>query len=187
MAASPGSISVQMLGDAMGVERMLESLDAALSNFALMAFLSGEVAPWLSERAKSRFASEGDDVSGGTWVPLEATTENVRRMGREQGLWAVGDAHPINVRTGELQRYITSGNGQTLPLGGDGAVLTYPRPTTNKELKQKIKTAQVGGQAPNARRPTPARPVLGISTYDASVILVALAHHTERYARARLT
>src|SRR6478735_10713497 len=168
MVASPQGMSVQLIGDAAGVQAMLEHLDTALNPVAIASFLGAEISPYLGRRAKARFSNEGDDVVGG-WRPLSAATQNIRAVGRSQGLWAVGDAHPINVRTHRLEEYVTSGIGNVTPNPA-GAILQYPNPArANRETREKMKTAQQG------RSNTPPRPVLAVNERDMTFLLLALA------------
>jgi hypothetical protein len=174
MPRSPQGLSVEIIGDVEGVQHMLEVLDTALNPLAISEFLGATVAPYLQTRAKARFANEGDDVVGG-WVPLSEATQQFRERGREEGLWSVGDAHPINVRTHELENYITSGLGDTVPTPS-GATLVYPRPTSRKTIRDKMKTAQSGKSDPN----TPARPVIGLNESDMTFVLLSLASHIKK-------
>jgi hypothetical protein len=164
-----GTVEIKIWGDDRGVQAMLHRLDTALNPVAVLGFLQGEVGPYLAQRAASRFAGEGDDVVG-RWKPLSDATQEWRRKGREQGQWEVGDAHPINVRTHELEDYITGGAGEAYPLGS-GAALAFPsrNPPKSRGLQEKMKTAQVG------RKRTPARPVIGLNEQDLLFVLTGLA------------
>lgn len=171
-------INAEIIADVRGVQRMLTITNSALSPSALMYFLGFKVGPYLAKRADARFKSEGDDVSG-PWAPLQPATMEARRIGREQGLWSVGDDHPINVRTHELENYITQGVGVTFPLGGGGARLQFPKVSGKPSIRSKMKTAQRGGMAPGATHPTPARPVIGLNEQDLTFVLVELALHVK--------
>lgn len=171
-------MSVSIIGDDRGVQKMLMVLDTALNPLAIAGFLGAEVTPYLALRAKSRFADEGDDVVG-AWAPLRESTKNFRRTGRLEGLWSVGDEHPINVRTHELENYITSGIGNVIPSPA-GTVLQYPSPrTVNKGLREKVKTAQQGRGQPHIVR----RPVLGLNERDLAFVLTALAFHIKKVGK----
>lgn len=173
MAATRQGMSISLIGDVHGVQRMMEHLDTALNPVAIAGFLGAKVMPYLTARAQNRFSNEGDDVVGG-WRPLSAATENFRSTGRAQGMWAVGDAHPINVRTHELERYVTSGTGVVAP-NPSGAILQYPNPSNVRtpELREKLRTAARGKAQPN----TPPRPVLGVNERDMAFLLLSLASH----------
>jgi hypothetical protein len=164
-------IDVSIIGTTKGVQAQLEALDTALNPLAVAAFLGAEVAPYLQQRAKARFADEGDDVVG-RWLPLKEATERIRLAGAEQGLWNVGPAHPINVRTHEMEEYVTSGLGELLPTAF-GAVLNYPRPRQSSSLRAKMKGAQQG----TSDGRTPPRPVIGLNERDLIFVLQALAWH----------
>lgn len=158
--------------DASNVEWMLERVNTALHPVALVEFLTGEVVPFLNERGKARFASEGDDISG-TWQPLAPATQNIRAFGAAQGLWNIAPDHPINVRSHELENYITGTIGYTVP-GTEGAILTFPDPhAITPELEAKMETAQRGRSNPR----TPPRPVLGVNERDMTWVLERLAMH----------
>jgi hypothetical protein len=168
-------ISIQVIGDDRGVQRALHALDTALNPVALAVFLGAAVEPWVKKRADTRFAQEGDDVSG-PWKPLEQVTQNIRAS---QGF---GAAHPINVRTGELERYITESQGFS-NANALGATLTYPNSAPVGELHNKVKVAQAGGRQAG-HRDTPARPVLGLGPQDLSFVLLALTAHVQKVGRA---
>jgi hypothetical protein len=156
-------------GDRQGVDAMLTHLDSALSPVGLSLFLYGMVSPWLRERAQDRFDSEGDDASG-TWAPLKESTIEFR----EHGGFGEG---PINRRTGELEAYITGGNGRVIatPLG---ASLAYPgTDTVSSHLVTKVKTAQQGRSFPR----TVARPVLAVNESDLAYVVTQLAFFVQSY------
>lgn len=169
-----GWLDFEIVGTKHGVERMLAVLDTALSPIGISAFLGGAVGPYLKERARDRFINEGDDVSG-RWAPLKQST--VER--RERGDWAVSGAHPINVRTHELQNYITQSSWAVTPTPV-GASLAYPgKRTSKKSLREKVKTAQQGKTHPS----TVARPVLGMNEHDLGYVVAMLAFHVQGTGR----
>lgn len=154
------------------VDRMLHRMDIALSPPALAEFLMGTVAPYLEGRAESRFLDEGDDVVG-AWAPLSAATQNIRAS------LGYGADHPINVRTGELEEYITQGPPSTLMFPG-GAGITLPGAPAQGELLEKMMRAQGGDER------TPARPVLGMNENDLIAVLLQLSTYISeamRYGR----
>lgn len=129
---------------------------AGLGNFLMRSML-----PHLRRRAHDRFASEGDSASG-TWAPLAASTQRIRESGIKTGEWSgITPAHPINRRTGELERYITSGIG-TLATTATQSTLAYPQATHPAHLQKKIQRAQQGDSR------TKARPVLAVDQADLS-------------------
>jgi hypothetical protein len=169
MARKAGAyIDIELTGDASYVHRMLDHLDNKLGPQGLTAFLSMTVFPYLMDRAKQRFQDEGDDVVG-KWAPLAPATEVIRQS------MGYGGAHPINVRTGELERYITQGSPsasvQASPLG---AFLQHPASAPSGKLKSKVKTAQQGDPK-FGRNGTPPRPVLGMNEVDLGYVMTALA------------
>jgi len=166
-----GWIDIIIVGDTRGVEEMLAWLDTSLSGPGLVAFLNGKVGPWLHERAEARFRNEGDDVTG-PWAPLKPATQRIRAS---KGF---PPAHPINIRTGEMERYILGGTFQAAIPGQGGAVLSFPGSGQggSKELREKMRTAQQGKTQPN----TVARPVLGMNEKDLEFVLFELASHIQR-------
>lgn len=139
------------------VEQKLASLMFALQSNNLLAFLTTQVEPFLIERASRRFATEGDDVTG-VWAPLKPATQAIRASEN------YGAAHPINVRTGELARFIT-GSPFKKEVDSTGASLTFPERQPSGKLGKKFKGAQQGeGRAP-------ARPVIGLGATDLGFVM----------------
>jgi len=167
----PGFVDVLIIGDDKGVQAMLHRLDTALNPVAIVAFLGGTVDAWFRQRAQSRFANEGDEVVG-SWAPLSFATQQIRSQ------LGYGPAHPINVRTTELERYIVDATPSVVATA-TGALYTTPGSPASGKLKQKMEAAQRGLASP----PTPARPVLGMGETDMAFILEALAYHVEGRGR----
>lgn len=160
-------MSISIIGNDAGVQAMLHAVDTALNPVAIAGFLGAEVDPYLRGRARDRFAQEGDDAVGG-WAPLREATQDIRaQMG-------YGPAHPINVRTGELERYIT-GSPNRITVAPWGAALNFPGNPPAGELHDKLLIAQIGG----GERNTVPRPVLGLSETDLAWVLTALAFHVQ--------
>lgn len=174
---SPQGIGLQVLGDDSGVQRALEVLDSALNPIGIASFLGAVVDPYLRGRAKERFTVEGDDVTG-AWVPLSTATQTIRAS---EGY---GAAHPINRRTGELERYITQSDNQIQIMPTIGAELTLPGSAPIGKLEDKVKVAQQGDPS-FGRSGTPARPVLGMNEQDLAFVLLALAVHVKRVGGLR--
>lgn len=167
-----GFIDFEIVGDAAGVQAMLSHLDSALSPVAMAGFLGVEIGSYLKERARNRFESEGDDVTG-KWAPLMDSTVRVR----ETGPWNISGEHPINKRTGELEEYIT-GSDIFAWAHSMGATVRYPGRVTNKRsIRAKMETAQRGKANPK----TPARPVLGMNERDLAFVITELAFHVQGY------
>lgn len=152
------------------LEGLLARLDTSLSPAGLSMFLMGSVHPWIQKRAKTRFAAEGDDVSG-DWLPLAQATQEIRANGD----WRVGPSHPINRRTGDLEDYITNANSSIMPWQG-GSMLTYPdNPPVGPGLDEKMRTAQGGKDHPK----TPPRPVIGLNETDLAYVMSTLSFFVE--------
>lgn len=160
-------VAISIIGDDAGVQAMLHAVDTALNPVAIAGFLGGTVDPFLRGRARERFASEGDDAVG-KWAPLRESTQDIRAQ------LGYGPAHPINVRTGELEDYITGGPNR-LTVAPWGAALNFPNGNTAGDLLSKVEIAQVGG----GERNVVPRPVLGLSEVDLAFVLSALASHVE--------
>lgn len=149
------------------VEMALTSVMDAVSDAELATWLGSDVVQIMQERARARFASEGDDASG-RWAPLAPSTiEDRLRSG-------YGGAHPINRRTGELERAITGATGAVEAFGG-GTQLTFPGVSdTGTDLSFKISTAQRGNDRSTSR------PVAAVGYTDLELILVSMAVHIEQ-------
>lgn len=171
MTGTKGFIDVSIVGTQHGVEAMLLHLERVTSPPMIGAWLETSVTYWLSNRARERFDTEGDDVTG-PWMELG---EYSQRRRAEQGY---GSEHPINVRTGELEDYIVNSDGD-VTIAPMGATLKYPGPDPVGDLAIKVETAQVGMTDSNGNY-TPPRPVLGMNTTDLQAILVSLAQFIQR-------
>jgi hypothetical protein len=159
-----GFLEIQMGGNPKEVNRMLNYLATVLSPIGMSVFMATSVGPWLRSRAQDRFFEEGDSAVG-KWAPLADATREVR------GRLGVGDANPINRRTGELEQYITQSRWMitATPLG---VVLQYPsEPPSDRALREKMRTAQEGRSKPF----TVPRPVLGMDEADLAYVLTSLA------------
>lgn len=142
----------------------LNAIRGVMSGFSLYYFLRDEGMKYLRKRAVERFDDEGDDASG-KWTPLAEATVGIRESEGYPG------AHPINKRTGELERYITSGGWPAFRQTPQMASLTWPGREPSGELGRKFRTAQSGRAFPR----TPARPVLAINERDTYTMLGMLA------------
>ncbi len=152
---------------------MLMRVSAALSGPSMALFLTEVITPYIRLRGEARFAAEGDDVSG-KWAPLQPATVAIREANPD---WPVGGEHPINVRTSELEEYVTQSDSLVMP-STTGAVMRYPEGKATGELQDKMETAQVG------RDRTVARPVLGVNQTDLLFTMSRLAWWIERAASA---
>jgi hypothetical protein len=161
-----GGAKIGFYVDTHHVEQLLLRLDTALSPISLAVWLTDEPVMWFKGRAERRFGLEGDDASG-KWAPLKAATQSFRQAA------GYGPAHPINVRTHQLESYITGTQG--LPHGtptGFGAILNYPGGSMSKNLKDKVETAQIGR---NDNPRTVPRPVLAVNEVDLGQLLTSLS------------
>lgn len=150
----------------------LFNLQALLSPVGMSAFLGAQIGPYLSKRAKERFQSEGDDVTG-PWAPLKPATVAIR-----ESIPGVGGEHPINRRTGELENWVVRGGWNAYPTGF-GASMEYPKKKPSGELRKKVETAQRGDKRSN----TVARPVVGVNEQDLLFFQAALMAGIEQAIR----
>lgn len=165
--APTGGVGVEVHVDSASVELLLTRLETALSPLGLGVYMEG-VDEYLRGRIRSRFASEGDDVSG-PWAALKEATVTMRE---EAGY--PGD-HPINRRTGEMYDYLTSGPAR-ITLSSMGA--SYQLPSGGSALAQeKVAVAQRGSAGP----PTVPRPVLGMNEKDLAVLLTMFGGHLNEF------
>lgn len=168
-------VEIDFIGDDKGVQQLLRRMEVGFSSVSMAAFLGTTVGPWLQQRAKNRFQNEGDETVG-RWKGLELSTQDIRR----NGPWQVGPAHPINVRTHEMENYVTGSAGDAIPVGPI-AQLTFPDRNRggSKELQKKMRTAQKGSKQKGMKN-TPARPVIGLGVQDLTFTLAALHLYADR-------
>ncbi len=147
----------------------LAELEFSFSTEFLTWFLGVEITQFLQARAERRFAREGDDASG-KWKPLsEFTREERRALG-------FGGAHPINVRTGEMEDWVMQNNSSVVGSDAAGVFdLEWPArmPSPGSELETKVKTAQQGKR--RGEKSVPKRPILAVGEID-------LVHLLAQYA-----
>ncbi len=168
-------LDIELIGGAGDLLRMLDRLDSVFSPVGMLEFLSGDVTPWLRERARDRFAGEGDDASG-PWAPLAPATVQIRAAGIARGEWpGISPEHPINRRTGDMEDYITNGIGEVASSPAS-TTLFYPRrrPTVKKGMDKKIKNAQTGTGKMNKR------PVLAVGERDLQFVVSELSMFMHR-------
>jgi len=147
------------------VEKLLASAMFAVGPAGAAAFLGGPMQQVIKTRASERFTTQGEDVSGGGWKAWEPLKDSTIDFRRAQGFGPT----PINVRTGELERYITQSDATVTPTA-TGAAMTYPGQPATGLVREKVETAQAGKPSPK----TPPRPVLGLSTPDLELALVSM-------------
>jgi hypothetical protein len=163
-------LSVDFRVQSENVEERLQRMETGFSASAWAAFLFGVVGPYLQQRAEQRFQTQGDEAVGGKWLPHHPATAHFRTsQGFPEG--------PINHRTGELERYITGGQGAAIPVGPT-ALLTFPDPSIGlgEDLYEKLRTAQKGKPKPK----TPPRPVLGLGGQDAIFVVASMAFYAQK-------
>lgn len=160
------SVNIRIDVQSKKTDLALEALGVKLEPSSLAMFLRTKVDPFLTKRVTERFRNEGDDAVG-MWSPLSRTTEDIRAS------MGYGRAHPINHRTGELERYVRGTKGTT-GVFGDSAVLTRGG-NPSGVIGTKFKTAQRGKSKPK----TPARPVLALGATDLAYTLAALFNYVE--------
>jgi len=159
-------IDIEIISDTSGVDRALVFLSEKLSNAGIAAWFGTTVYPFLKYRAETRFANEGDETVG-KWLPLTEDTLSFRESG--------GFGHgPINVRTGELERYITGSNISITNIAV-GIEMTFPGDDPIGVLETKVSTAQIGKPDPS----TPPRPVISLGIQDLSWTLESLVLYIE--------
>lgn len=166
-----GMISVDV--ESTATEIMLNRLNLALSPHMLAGWMKTTVDPYIKKRIKERFIDEGDEVSG-DWLPLQPSTRIIRARA------GYGADHPINIRTGMLEQFITQAPPRINPHSL-GATYTYPGKPPTGETLTKLKTAQFGkgreGRGRRASVHTPPRPVLGLGERDAEFLIMSLGMH----------
>lgn len=152
--------------DAAEVTMLMWSVRRATSAVSMMSFLENVMVKRIREQAVARFASEGDQAVGGPWEQLRPATVTYRQYAGFPGF------HPINRRTGEMERYITGSEGRAVGAAG-WAELTYPgSPPGNQVLGRKVYTAQAGWKGESGQ--TNPRPVLAWATSDLAFGVTAL-------------
>lgn len=156
---------VTLDADSRALSAQLAGLQHKLSDTGLEFFLEDMAHPFLVGRARARFGAEGDDAVG-MWVPLDPTTEMIRRS------LGYGGPHPINIRTRQMLNYIVNGYAD-VSAGGGGSELTFPARGAPTPIQEKIETAQIGKPWPM----TPPRPVVALSGVDERVITSLLGDY----------
>lgn len=165
-SGSVGFVDIEIGVEDKDLMRAMLDLDTALDPNAVARWMGAVVGPYLQKRSTDRFRAEGDDVVG-AWQPLREATWAWREKQN------VPPRHPINRRTGELEDYITGGTGWVLPHTLGATLRTPAKPPSNKELRDKVETAQIGRDQPR----TVPRPVMGMNEQDLTFVLEALALH----------
>jgi len=179
MAKKPGmSVNMDIIVEDDEVNKALQALWWAISGASLRRFHVVATSPFLRQRAKERFRSEGDAASG-AWAALTDSRNDIRE---HAGFPA---AHPINRASGELENYILSGKDD-ITWGPGWAAFFLPRNTGSARLLGRMTTAQegrTGGHMPmgwgmEGTKPspsaTPKRPVVAMDMTDTAHLMAAL-------------
>lgn len=147
--------------DVKEVTKAIDTLDRRLTT-EVGVWMRDDLRNYLSKRASARFGSEGDDASG-PWSPLKPSTEVTRAK------HGFPPAHPINVRTHDLQNFILGSAGSV--VGAGTWQFIWPGDPPSGALVDKMQTAQMGNVNPN----TVPRPVVALGVTDYNGILDSLA------------
>ena len=154
------------------VQKMLLTVEHAISGPSLMEFMRDDVAEFYERDIVDRFAYEGDEASG-DWPPLSEGTIHIKR-----GMDLAGNPEDPNIRTGEMFNELTNAENYDTIGGGDWAQISIPG-DLDPLTQTKLTTAQ-RGKANNPIPqfgPTPPRPVLATSEYQLAQILELLEVH----------
>lgn len=164
-------IDFAITGDDSDVSAMLGALDSCFSVQGMTDFMFNDAAPWLRERGRQRFESEGDDAVG-MWAPLKPVTQDIRRWGINAGYWSgIAPDHPINQRSHAMYDFVVRGRGEMVFSPGLTSFHFPGRRVPNKlGMDKKVRRAQFGDGR------TPRRPVLGMSQVDAMEIITQLSY-----------
>jgi hypothetical protein len=150
--------------DATALHATVFKFERALSYPSLSMWMAGPMTEVLQRRAQERFLAQGSDLQGGSfknWKPLSAATIQFRQAA---GYGPV----PINVRSGELERYVTGAVGRVGPTPA-GVSMVWPGATPGGTLGEKVARAQ-GRDDPNPA----ARPVIGLAAQDLALMMTSL-------------
>ena len=175
------TVQYEVSVDTLEVQKLLKSLQNAVSPRSAMTVLEGKVFPWFVEETVARFAVGGDYRSG-DWPELSETTQRIREdMGYEGNF-------PMNIRTEKLFHYVTT--GRQTRMSESGAEMVMPGDAPDSQTHREYLTAQMGTDV-NPRFPdavTPARPVMAwAEESDAAQILGMMANHVVEIMRGGAT
>lgn len=145
-------MSIDIDVDIADVKHMLAQVRRRYTHEGLRGFLEGDVVPYIEGTIEHRFENEGDTLTR-AWKPLKDKTNEWRRK------YGFPEAHPINVRTGELFDYVMSSK---VTVATGIAQVSFPAYEAGGNLATKFMTAQQGKAKPR----TPKRPVLAFGKRD---------------------
>lgn len=159
------------------IERRFNTVLKKIDHNGLRTLLWRDVQPIMRERTLARFDKQGDGASG-KWKKLRPATVKFRRYYALRDALPIGGERPINVRTGELRRYVT----ETFDIDSGGemaAQLTVPaKGRAGKWLDVKFRTSQKGYGH------TPKRPVLALNRIDQRLVEKAADQWFTRIVRS---
>lgn len=154
--------------------KKFQQLQGHLDDDEMARFLEKSVVPYLHGRSKQRFATE----AWGSWPDLAESTQADRYRLAPLNGWPIEPDHPINRRSGELRKFITTTHS-IRRAGSKGPTLYIPRlGRTSQTLEKKFKTAQLGSTVTVKNNKTgqshswsvPARPVVDLNHSDTRAI-----------------
>jgi phage gpG-like protein len=174
------AVDLDIFVDESEVQAALQALWWAVSGSSLRRFHVVATAPFMRERIRERFESEGDPTVG-AWRELTESRQDIREHA------GFSRDHPINNASGELERLLTTGEPD-ITFGAGWAAFWLPRNTRSPRLIGRLTTAQLGrpagahmpyGWGPGlgtkpSPSPTPPRPVLGMDMTDMAHLMAAL-------------
>lgn len=146
----------------------LRELEFVFSKEFMAWFLGVEITQYLQQRATTRFSREGKQAGEKPWRPLAQATRE------ERILMGYNGAHPINVRTGDMEDWVTNADSHVFGMTGD-MTLEWPGSMPEGELYDKIQTAQMGKKDNQYGGYTPPRPVIRFSEVDFAHLMANLA------------
>lgn len=161
-SANLGSVQFDVVVDDDDVSGMFARFDSVLEAPNLAQFLRRYATPWFRGKAGAGFEDEMAP-NGQPWSPLKPYTVETRES---EGF--PGD-HPINHRTGAMERYIMQGT-PSMAVGAMQATMRFPG-RGSALFNRKLKVAQQGAKWPR----TVARPVVGMDERDLAVMLRSLS------------
>ena len=154
-------VILQTIVDAKRPTLRIQALSERIGPAGMGVFFATHAVPLLQERAKARFANEGDDASG-HWKPLAESTIKRREAKGQVPL-------KVNDRTGKMKEWVTNSPGRIFTTKGV-TKLEWPGTAQNRTTSKKLKVAQMGLMSPF----THPRPVVAVDQADLLTILVTL-------------
>ena len=144
--------------DDAAVQKHLQIAIESLSDDNLAKWAHDYATPYLRERARKRFASEGDDASG-PWEPLADST-----LKRKSGNRILRD-------TGKFYRYVTNTTSGVSRMDG-GIEAVFPKRQPTGDHNQKIL-----GFTQEGTRNQPSREVIASSEVDTQALMQLLEEY----------